>query len=342
MGLFEDFDQVSQQDWIDKINTDLKGKDYQETLVWNSKEGIAVQPFYNGTDTLTNTPLKSNTAWEIRESVIIDDISIANKNALQALKGGANSILFIGEINSQSEMDALLKDIQTDIIELHFYNSNPKRTSEYISLNKGSISYDTFDNVDELAELTNSENQFKTITVKSNVTDSIVEELAQSLSKGVKYLDLLTDKGIDAETIASKMQFSFGISTNYFFEIAKLRAARKLWSFILQQYNVEDSEMNIHSETSIEALSSEDENFDILRNTTKAMSAIIGGCNSLTVRPHDKEKLRFSNRIARNVQHILKEEAFFDKVVNPADGSYYIEHLTEEIANKAWRLFQKM
>jgi len=342
MGLFEDFDKVSQQDWIDKINIDLKGKNYQDTLVWNSKEGIAVQPFYNGTDNINTIPLKLNSDWKIRETVIINDISKANKNALIALKGGANSILFIGDINSQKEMDILLKDIQADIIELHFYNSHPKQTSAFITLDEGSISFDTFNNIDELAKLTNSATHFKTITVKSNVTDSIIEELAHSLSKGVQYLDLLTDKGIEAEKIASKMQFYFEISTNYFFEIAKLRAARKLWQIILEQYKVDNTSMTIHSETSIETSSSEDENFDILRNTTKAMSAIIGGCDSLTVRPHDNKKLNFSNRIARNVQHILKEEAFFDKVINPSDGSYYIEHLTEEIASKAWSLFQKM
>ena len=244
-------------------------------------------------------------------------------------------------------MDLLLKDIQSDIIELHFYNSNPKQTSSFIPLNQGSISNDTLEksthlDIQELVDLTNSDTRFRTITVNSNANESIINELAQSLSKGVEYLNLLTDKGIDNQLIASKMQFTFGISTNYFFEIAKLRAARKLWQVILEQYKILDTTMVIHSETSIEKSSVEDENFDILRNTTKAMSAIIGGCNSLTVRPHDSEKLNFSNRIARNVQNILKEEAFFDKVINPADGSYYIEHLTEEIASKAWASFQEI
>jgi len=347
MGLFEDFDKVSHQDWIDKINTDLKGKDYKETLVWNSEEGIAVQPFYNGIDKVSNTPLKSNNDWKIRETVVIHHLETANKNALLALKGGANAILFIGDIKSQSEMDTLLKDIQADIIELHFYNSNPKQTSSFITLNKGSISNDILEkstdvDIDELVALTNSDTCFRTITIKSNSNELIIKELALSLSKGVEYLNLLTDKGIDAQLIASKMQFTFGISTNYFFEIAKLRAARKLWQVILDQYKIQNTTMVIHSETSIETSSVEDENFDILRNTTKAMSAIIGGCDSLTVRPHDSEKMNFSNRIARNVQNILKEEAFFDKVINPADGSYYIEHLTEEIASKAWASFQKM
>jgi methylmalonyl-CoA mutase len=342
MGLFEDFKKVSHQDWIDKINIDLKGKDFEETLVWNSNEGIDVQPFYNKTNQLTETPLKPTNEWEIRETVTIKNVKDANQHALLALKGGANSILFIGEIKTQSEMNELLEGIQTDIIEIHFYNSAPKQTSSFITLSKGSISYDTFNNIDELVELTNSASQFKTITVKSNTNTSIINELALSLSKGVEYLNLLTDKGLKAELIANKMQFTFGVSTNYFFEIAKLRAARILWQLVLEQYKINDVAMVIQSETSLEKSSVEDENFDILRNTTKAMSAIIGGCDSLTVRPHDSDKLNFSNRIARNVQHILKEEAFFDKVINPADGAYYIEYLTDEIANKTWEQFQEM
>ena len=345
MGLFEDFNKVSQQDWIDKINTDLKGKDYQETLVWNSKEGIDVQPFYNGTNEIWHTPLKPNNDWQIREAVVINNIKKANQDALTALKGGANSILFIGEILNQADMDDLLKDIQSEIIELHFYSSDPKLISTFITPTQGSISYDTLENnegIEKLVELTKSTKRFKTITINSDDNKSIINELAHSLSKGVEYLNLLTDKGINAEQIASKMQFSFAISTNYFFEIAKLRAARKLWQLILEQYKVQNTPMLIHSETSIENTSVEDVNFDILRNTTKAMSAIIGGCDSLTVRPHDNEKLDFSNRIARNVQHILREEAFFDKVINPADGAYYIEQLTQEIANKAWSSFQEI
>jgi methylmalonyl-CoA mutase len=345
MGLFEAFDTVSHKDWLDKITTDLKGKDYNETLVWNSDEGIAVQPFYNSSS-VAPTPLKKHNNWKIRETINIQSIENANQKALLALKGGANSILFIGEIKDQSEMDALLQDIQIDIIELHFYNSNPKHTSELINLNQGSISYDCLNeiNIEELANITSSTGDIKTITVKSIKHSSIIQELAFSLSQGVEYFNLLTDKGIEANIIASKIQFTFGVGTNYFFEIAKIRAARKLWQLILEQYKVEDTSMVIHSETSVEKISEEDGNYDILRNTSKAMSAIIGGCDSLTVLPHDNTEstIDFSNRIARNIQHILKEEAFFSKVNNPADGAYYIEELTDKLANKAWGLFQEM
>lgn len=359
MGLFEDFDKVSHQDWLDKIVVDLKGKDFQETLVWNSDEGIEVQPFYNNSITVSSSsPLKKSNDWKIRETITIQSIETANKQALIALKGGANAILFVGEVKDQHDMNALLKDIQTDLIEIHFYNSNPKCTSKFITLKQGSISFDCLgeyftsgnwntskeNDIKELADIVATESNFNTITVKSINGATIIQELAFSLSQAVEYINILTDKGIQAEKIASKIQFTFKIGTNYFFEIAKIRAARNLWKLTLEQFNVKDIPMSIHAETSVSVLSEEDKNYDILRNTTKAMSALIGGCDSLTVLPHDntEKTIEFSKRIARNIQHVLKEEAFFNKVKNPADGAYYIDQLTDEIAKEAWKLFQEV
>lgn len=361
MGLFEKFENVSHQDWLDKITIDLKGKDFKETLVWQTEEGIDVQPFYNSTpEEFISTPIKVTNQWMIRETVYISSFEVANKKALLALKGGANSILFIGKINTPKEMDILLKDIQTEIIELHFYNSTPQLTSSLITLNKGSISYDIIgehvksktatlnQDIDILAETISINPSIKTITINGNYFGdngaNIIEQIAYTLAQGVEYLNRLTEKGIAPKQLADKMQFNLGTGNNYFFEIAKIRAIRILWNTILEHYKVDNSIMYIHSETSINNESEEDKNFDILRNTTRAMSAIIGGCDSLTVKPHDisNNKFDFSNRIARNIQHLLKEEAFFDKVNNPADGSYYIEQLTDEIATKSWKLFQEI
>jgi methylmalonyl-CoA mutase len=359
MGLFEKFDAVSHQDWLAKITIDLKGKDFNDTLVWKTKEGIDVQPFYNSSPAnFVPTPIKETNFWVIRETVTISTIEEANKKALLALKGGANALLFIGEITTQQEMDLLLTGIQTEIIELHFYNATPQLTSSLVAIRSGSLSYDVLgehfnsktadltQEIDVLATITSSNKNIRTITVKGNYfTDNganLIEEIAFTLAQGVEYLNLLTEKGLSPKLIASKMQFNLGIGNNYFFEIAKIRAIRILWKTILEQYKVEDTMLYIHSETSIPKASDEDKNYDILRNTTRAMAAIIGGCDSLTVNPHDSsdQKLDFSNRIARNIQHLLKEEAFFDKVNNPADGSYYIEQLTDEIATKSWKLFQ--
>ena len=185
MGLFDTFDNVSHKDWMDKITTDLKGKDFNDTLIWNSEEGIDVQPFYNSyPEDFIPTPIKTANNWIIRETVIITSIELANNKALLALKGGANSILFVGKINNKNEMDLLLKDIQTDIIEVHFYNSNPKLTSQFVSLTQGSISYDVLDEnfnsdeIDSLAERTSSKSLTKTITVNSKSNISIIEEVA--------------------------------------------------------------------------------------------------------------------------------------------------------------------
>ena len=365
MGLFEDFDSVSYQQWVDKIILDLKGKDYQETLVWNAPEGIDVQPFYNK-ESLTNniaissTPLKKAASWKIREKIIISTAEEANKTAITALQGGANALCFVGEIEDNAVMNVLLKDIQTDIIDVHFYNTNPNRTEQLISLKNGSISYDylgTFfetgkwqttqdEDIHQLAELTLQNRPIKTITVDAyryrSDTTNIIQELTIALSQGVEYMNLLTDKKVDPSTIAQKIQFNFSIASNYFFEIAKLRAFRMLWKLILEQYQVDDTEtMYIHAETAVCNFSKEDVHNNILKTTTEAMSAIFGGCDSLTVHPFDKE-VSFSSRIARNVQHILKEESFLDKVNNPADGAYYIEALTDEIAQKSWSLFQEI
>lgn len=370
MGLFDDFKSVSHEDWLQKITTDLKGKNFNDTLVWDSFEGISVQPFYDKTSLNDSVAVKSTVSkkkgWLIRESIIISTPREANQKALSALKGGANALLFIGDINNGEEMEILLKDILIDIIDLNFYTSQPQKVLELLGnkIDKGSVSYDYLgeflihgnwkknqqNDISALIQTVNIAKQVKTISINglnySNAGSTIVQELAFSLAQGVEYFNLLTDQGISAERIASSIQFSFGISSNYFFEIAKLRAARILWKMILKQYHVsEDCSMFIHTETSNWNLTSLDAHVNMLRATTESMSAIIGGCNSLTVTPYNatyEETSDFSERIARNTQIVLKEEAFLDKVNNPSDGSYYIEQLTDEIAEKSWKLFQEI
>ena len=354
MELFNDFDKVSFDEWKQKIEVDLKGKDYQETLVWKSEEGIEVQPFYNNSTTPKNTtPLKPNNSWFINETIHISDIKEANKKALMALKGGANAITFTGEIATKKELNELLKDIQTEIITINFNTTNPKDIAGWVNLSSGGIGTDILGeelnskNVAELAELTIAQPKINTIFINAThyhrKDSTIIHELAYALTHGVEYLNLLTEKGLTAKKIANNMQFTFSIGTNYFFEIAKLRAARILWKTVLNAYEINNVDMNISAITSSLDYEEEEVANNILRNTTKAMSAIIGGCDTLTVKPHENgnKSIDFTNRIARNVQHLLKEESFFDKVNNPADGSYYIENLTYELANKSWMLFKE-
>ncbi len=171
-----------------------------------------------------------------------------------------------------------------------------------------------------------------------------VKELAFSLSMAVEYLSQLTDRGLSADDAASGMRFSFGIGTGYFMEIAKLRAARILWSLITDSYNIGRiaGRMQIHSVTKVWKDTVTDPYFNMLRTQTEAMSAVLGGTDSLTVNPFDivsGETGEFAERIARNQQLILREEAYFDKVTDPSSGSYYIENLTALVAENSWKLF---
>jgi methylmalonyl-CoA mutase len=205
---------------------------------------------------------------------------------------------------------------------------------------------------DYLASLTESSAvlpNFRTIHLSasnfSNAGADIVQELAFGISMGNEYLVQLTARGLSAGLAASKIRFSFGVGSAYFPEIAKLRAARLLWSTVMNGFlpgNTEGSVMDIHSVTGRWNKTIKDPYNNMLRTQTEAMSAILGGTDSLTVEPFDiviRQPDEFSERIARNQQLILKEESYFDKVADPSAGSYYIEMLTQLIADNAWKLF---
>jgi methylmalonyl-CoA mutase len=297
---------------------------------------------------------------------------------------GVDSIGFIiedpGSVNKEN-FDTLLKDIHFENIETNFLCNgkaveilslfkdilinkgfNPSKTDgtlEVFPLGRlmlnGTLCIDIEDGLNYLATLVKqatSLQNFRVVEVDAcdfnNAGADIVTELAFGVAMGNEYLARLTERGIDSAYIASKMRFSFGTGSNYFMEIAKLRAARLLWSVISGGYNPSGKElikMNIHCVTSKWNKTVYDPYINLLRTQTEAMSAILGGTDSLTVEPFDivyKTPDEFSERIARNQQLLLKEEIHFDKIVDPGSGSYYIENLTSMIAEKAWNLFIKV
>ena len=179
----------------------------------------------------------------------------------------------------------------------------------------------------------------------SNAGSTIVEELAFSLAAGHDYLVKLTEMGLPIDLVARKVRFTFAVTANYFMEIAKFRAARMLWANIVKGYNPEKEcscKMMAHAVTSTWNQTAYDPYVNMLRGTTEAMSATLGGVHSLEVLPFDyafEQPTEFSKRIARNVELLLKHESHFDQVIDPAGGSYYIENLTKNIAEQAWKLF---
>jgi methylmalonyl-CoA mutase len=203
----------------------------------------------------------------------------------------------------------------------------------------------------ELFEITSEFPNFKMVNVNGltmhNAGATIVQELGYALAVANEYLAFATDKGIVSEKMASKMQFTLSVGSNYFMEIAKLRAMRVLWTTLVEPYQPAcDCAYHITLNTVASSWNKTlyDPYVNMLRSTTEAMSAALGGADSIALKPFDiafKQEDEFSSRISRNTQIILKEDSYFDKVVDPAAGSYYIENLTNAIIEQAWSLFQE-
>lgn len=390
--LFSDFKAPTTQEWLDKIQVDLKGADFQKKLVWRTNEGFNVQPFYSREDLLKlKTPdalpgefpfvrgnKKDNNTWFVRQNISCDDAKEANAKALDILNKGVDSLGFNipSEKVSADYIDTLLKDICAECVELNF-NTCKCKSLELADLliayfNKkgydpaklhGSIDFDPIEKIlikgkdttkliDVASQLVNKLEaypEFRCVTVNAvslnNSGAYIVQELGYALAWGNEYLQQLTDAGIKAGTAARKIKFNMGISANYFMEIAKFRAARMLWANIVKKYQPEcdcTCEMVVNASTSEYNMTIFDSYVNLLRSQTESMSAALAGVDSIVVTPFDlpyEQPTEFSERIARNQQLLLKEECHFDKIVDVSAGSYYIEELTNSIANEAWKIF---
>jgi methylmalonyl-CoA mutase len=322
-----------------------------------------------------------NNIWRTRQNITVTDYNEANKKALELLSKGVDSLGFIiadPESVTWKNLETLLKDIVPEAVELNFLsNGKAKEIVEFLieNLNQkradlqkitGAIETDPlgrlmlngtlcipvekgFDYLADVARLTGQLPGFRAIHLNAsnfrNAGADIIMELAAGLSMGAEYIAQLTKRDIKPDDAASKIRFSFGIGSDYFPEIAKLRAARLLWSVVVNGYKPESPEaakMEIHSVTGEWNKSVNDQHLNMLRTQTEAMAAVLGGTDSLTVEPCDiifRQPGEFSERIARNQQLILKEESYFDKVADPGAGSYYIEKLTYLIAQTAWEKF---
>ena len=317
--------------------------------------------------------------WKIRVDIKVNNIHEANNFAKKNINNGVTSIgfVFCKEI-TEDAFEKLLEGIDIEKVEINFIDCSvsykyvnflidyAKKHNVDLTKIYGSNEYDPLAYLVLTGTTLCGENQcecmqnmlknlqetmpnFRILTANpqifNNAGSNVVEELAFGLAMGAEKLDKLTDFGLTIDEIAPKMQFNFAIGSNYFMEIAKLRAARFLWAKIVEAYkpkNIENTKIKIHSETSRWNKTVYDPYVNMLRVTTEAMSAILGATDSLTVLPFDiafNEGTEFSERIAKNVQLIIKEEAHFGKIIDPAAGSYYIENLTNSLVDSAWNLF---
>ena len=319
--------------------------------------------------------------WRVHQTVSVVCPKEANAEALKILNAGVDSLGFcIASADfSAADLDTLLKDICIEAVEITFCGEKTAHVAELVlakvekegiakedvriafcidPLVKGLSSKGDFCSpngekcIARIVELIHKTKEYKHVRIVTvagqtfgNSGSTIVEELAFTLSAGHDYLVRLMDAGLDVDQAARKLRFSFSVSSNYFMEIAKFRAARMLWANIVKGYGPAKNcacKMHIHAETSRWTQTVYDPYVNMLRGTTEAMSATIAGVHSLEVTPFDtsfENPTEFSKRIARNVELLLKNESHFDQVVDPAGGSYYVENLTQSIAAEAWKLF---
>ncbi|HEX2116560.1 MAG TPA: methylmalonyl-CoA mutase, partial [Alphaproteobacteria bacterium] len=175
-----------------------------------------------------------------------------------------------------------------------------------------------------------------------------VQELAFTLADGLEYVRAALSKGLKVDAFAPRLSFFFCLGMNFFMEIAKLRAARLLWARLMQQFNPQNPAslaLRTHCQTSGVSLTEQDPYNNIIRTTIEAMAGVLGGTQSLHTNSFDEAlalPTPFSARIARNTQLIIAEESGIPHVIDPLGGSYYVEHLTQSVANEAWKLIQEV
>jgi methylmalonyl-CoA mutase len=361
--LFEEFDAVSSKQWKQKIQFELDGADYNESLVWNSPEDIKVRPFYHGDDfsqTATAPTLATN--FKICQNIFVFDIQKSIDRALDSLQRGAESIRFT--LTDESlDIAQLLESLPIENTAIYFdlkflsvdYIS---RINSILAQKKARVYYN-LDPIGQLAKEGNwfhnkEKNNFESLQILSkntresslisinsalyqNAGANMVQQIAYSLAHANEYLNRIP-------TIHQSIVFEIAVGSNYFFEIAKLRALRLLFQLIAKEY-FHDKDCHLLVTPSKRNKTLYDYNMNMLRTTTECMSAIIGGTDAVANLPYDAiyhKNNEFGDRIARNQLLILKNESYFNKVNNPADGSYYIETLTQQLAEKSLQLFKEI
>ena len=361
--LFSDFQSISTKQWKQQIQFDLKGADYNETLVWESLEGIKVKPFYNNDDIATidyqiKLPKKEFT---ILQNIYVFDVLKSNARATETLNRGAQSVRFTIATESVSITDLMqqlpLQDTRYYFILLFFSIDFVSKLHDFAIANKAHfkvqidpihhlISHGNwFENSEKDFEKLNfcSTNFPQIVTLSCNIGlyqnagANHVQQLAYALAHANEYFN-------SAVKSTQPLTFEIAVGTNYFFEIAKIRALRLLFAALSDQYGY-TTDCQIIAMPTKRNKTIYDYNTNMLRTTTECMAAILGGADAIANLSYDHlyhKDNEFGDRIARNQLLILKEESYFDKVRNPADGAYYIESLTEQLAEKALVLFKEI
>jgi methylmalonyl-CoA mutase len=359
MKLFEEFSPTGLQDWRAAVERELKGKDFKDFLeVKDSIEGLDFSK-YGDSRVVSESTLsykrssrsKSNT-WGINQEVYVSDEKEANKRALSLLNLGADSLCFVLE-KEEINWGELFDLIGLNYIEVQFKVLNENQALELAKEWKTISSKPMILANQEMFPSLFKLKQAFAFRVNGygmhQIGANVQQELTYALSAGHQKLYTLLEAGYSIDDAAAMLRFDFGIGANYFLEISKFRVFRKLWSNIISGYEPMENcshSCYIYAKTGFVNKSLKDPHTNLLRQTTEALSAINGAANELTVQPYDqysnKGASELSSRMAINISHLLKEESYMDKVIDPLGGSYNIEKIGADLEAEVWSTFQEM
>lgn len=382
INLFKDFPSHSKKDWMDQISRDLKGKDFEKTLVSLTEDGININPFYTIEDVSGSNAFKyyrnrvnpkpsipglPPRIWVNVSFFDGENEKSTNAEIIDALLNGADALLL--QLAGNEDLGTLLKGVEPQYIRIYLSpKGDPvqvlKKFLDWISQNdcesesiQGGMLWDGFgsflteksekkavvETATSLLQMGEEFPGFKIFSIDASVYHnsgaSPMQELAFSLAAWVDFIELMVEAGFYPHEIIQKSIFRLAVGSDYFLEIAKVKAARILMHRLIALYQIEipAEDLFLFVQTSYWTKNISDADTDMVRNTTEAMSAIIGGVNALYVLPHDIAVGRpgqLSKRMARNVSNIMKEESYLDKVLDPVAGSYFIENMIAVLFQK--------
>jgi len=375
--LFEEFKAPKLSDWKKLTEKELKGADIDSLNQWLASDGFQAKPAYFRADTeklpmfgKTIRPLRfnqQNNDWLINADIRLENLEDANTELLHKLSLGANAITIDlnGNDIARDEFAVLFDGVVTSAVSICFTNAyNTVRfQSDYfnwLTLSQfakggelpsfgsggGGFWFENI-NVDLATAIITNNDRHGFGGVGLDCTQfymkgaNISQQLGVSLAWGNELLNGIRKGGVSFAQVSENIGFSLAVGTSFLPEVAKFRLIRFLWARVMQQHGASSKRWKtwVHAQTGERHLSSMDTPVNLLRENAMAMSAALGGVDSLTVNPFRQDEPELADRMAINTQHLMKEEARLNQVIDPAAGSYYVEHLTDILGKKAWDFF---
>lgn len=368
--LFEEFHAPKWADWKKLTEKELKGEDIAQLNLWLASDGFQARPAYSRAETeklpmygQSIRPLRfnqRNNDWSICADIRIQDLEEANAELLHKLSLGASAITIDlnGHDFARDEFDVLFDGVILDAIALSFtnaYNALRFQADYFDWTTRSGFGAENlmggfwFENMNAALATAiiydNDRHAFGAVGLDCQQFcmkgANISQQLGTTLAWGNELLNGLRKNGISFEQVSSNVGFSLAIGSSFLAEIAKFRLMRFLWARVMQQHGASSKRWAtwVHGQTGERHLSSLDTPVNLLRENAMAMSAVLGGVDSLTINPFRQDEPELADRMAINTQHLMKEEARLHQVIDPAAGSYYVEHLTDILGKKAWDFF---